>query len=608
MGLEDKANGAAGTISPDITKEMQAAARQRYVFNPKFTKLVGNFTAQDKILEGKPIQKIAEDIMKKYPEEDEGTSLLTLRKQEPETFCILQPDLHGSYATWQNRLNSLFTEYMKGKNAYLGILGDPNHPLLEQREDGNLVTVPIDIKLVPERTDLDTLMKREKELREKYNKIAIPKERDDIRKELAVIIGNIMFKKNLAIKDEEHERFVMLPYRDGTLQIISDFTALAQMLPGKVFMVDGDHDKCLRTPGFEIFKGDINFAYFEKEPGRFTPEEMAYIRNELNKQKPVAMTENGFLLLHGGPLKINNKKELENIVRDHKTPTRDGTYPDEETYQKRLKNWYENTVEGRLIMGHEEEKETGDEIEKDGKIVKEVISFRTYKDSEISQTLEATGANAIIGAHSGNHDILIVHEDGTEIQHRSGVEGLLDLDGMMLIAGPESRDGNKARDGQDRTGLGKYENCGVIDLGAEFEKSFYRGRTVEDATLYPLRKKRKTQIAVPDISKTEPASQASGKTTLKLTLIVDQIADAIKVVFEEDEGWHPELYENFVRRNLPEYRDQERNGKVDEQTLSDWKDTLIYLKTRPLKKTAQFGMKKGDYIQLLAPKARRLFI
>ena len=210
MALE---NTISGANSSDPVKEMQIAARQRVIFNRNFTSLFGDFSFADKTLKEKSIAEVAEDIMKKYPEESNETSLLRLKKQEPGTSLLLMADLHGDYRSWKYIANSLLAEYAEGKNAYLGILGDPNHPLMEQLENGEVAALPINNKLVPTDTELSALVKREQDL---FAKIKIPsitpKEREEIRTELRTVLGLKMYKKNLAIKDEEHNRFVLLPY------------------------------------------------------------------------------------------------------------------------------------------------------------------------------------------------------------------------------------------------------------------------------------------------------------------------------------------------------------------------------------------------------------
>lgn len=100
--------------------------------------------------------------------------------------------------------------------------------------------------------------------------------------------------------------------------------------------------------------------------------------------------------------------------------------------------------------------------------------------------------------------------------------------------------------------------------------------------------------------------ESPAKETLESKLIVDQIADALWIVFEEDRGWDPGLYEVF-KENLPKYRDLERAGKIDERKLQHWRDTRDYFRSRKMKNVFQYRMKPKDFLVLLEEGGQELF-
>ncbi len=431
----------------------------------------GNPGYLENILEGEKF----EDFAKKHYIEPSGSKLMELGKQNGVLRCVA--DLHANYTDWRTIVRDLLIKPLReGENAFLCFMGDINDPLFEYDKEGNDVERPFGNKE-----------------------------------------GKEMFEKKLAIEDDYSKRYVFLAYPDDSATILREFFWLRHFLGDRIILLDGDHEKQLRTPGFEVFKSNVDLT--ELTLKKLNDKEKQYVRTHLEKLPAVLKTANGYVLMHAGPVPMaESLDDIRNLRRDNETPLRKPGENDDD-YERRKINWIENTIEGRLIFGKSEKRDSrageGD--------------YRIYSDEEIKKTLDSLEAGVIISGHSGTAPL--IHDTGDEeIPHVIGVNKMLDLDGQIIIATTEGFGCNKPRSGENRRGPNNYGIYLAIDLNEAFG-SVYVGDLGDIPSPYYLKKSKKTQVAVKE----------------KTVMPFDRCSSAMKALCDR-KGFPLKLYETFVEK------------------------------------------------------------
>jgi len=479
------------------------------VFDPSFENLVPNFRYLDHILQGKRL----EDLAKNWYIEPSPKKALTIPKQEG--LLYFAADVQGCLTDWQMLVSTWLRSLANGENAYFVSLGDLNDALPE-----------LDEQFAP------------------------------VCRQLEDKVGIEMHQRNLAIKDEENNRFMILAYPENSVQIDAQAIALRQLFGDRFAVVDADHEKQLRTPGFEIFKYNVNLTNHVRR--KLSPEEAEYLRNELDKQPAVVKTENGYLFLHAGPLsKATPWKTLENLVRDHITPLKkDGE--EEAAYTRRKIEWIEDSVEGRLIFGHS--------VEKDVKFRGGEGTYRVYADEEIEKTSEGASSDGkkvslIISGHSGTAPL--IHKTETdEIPYINGVDKYQQIGKQLIVATTEGAGCEKARSGENREGPNEYGVYGAIDLNEEFG-TVYFGRLGEERSMTIFLTKNEVRSKVPTIIE---------KTTEKT--IAEKLEEQMKACCYEKKWFREDLYKTFIK-NMPLLKENLQRGVIKEKILESAIKKLI---------------------------------
>lgn len=475
---------------------MESAAQTHAVLNEEFRSLVPDLNSLQPILKGKPLEELAE----RWYVKPSGKSAFEIpRTKKEEGILYLGADLHGCRIDQDMLVKIWINDLVEGRDSYLGFLGDMGDPIVQIGKEGDPVTKPIDDKE-----------------------------------------GIDMYKRGLAVKDEEKKRFVFLPYPDNSIQVIANFLALTKLFGSRIFIVDGDHEKQLRASGFEVIKGGVDLTYHIL--GRLSLKEAEYLKNALNKQPAAVKTENGYLFLHAGPVPmLKSFDELENLVRDHKTPLRKEDDTDE-SYEKRKIDWINNTIEGRLNFGRLEKK--GDDYQ------------RIYSDEEIEKTLRAADAQLIISGHSGNARFIHQSETG-EITHE-GVNEKLALGRQVILGTTEAIGCTEPRSGKDRDGLNNYGVYAGINLAENFG-TVYLGKLGSD--LYP------------DLTF---SAYKPKKQTAKPLDIIDRVDAEMKKLCDR-KAFPQNAYETFKK-----YKRLIQQEVPEDDLLADWN----YLKTNKSRNTA----------------------
>lgn len=504
------------------------------ILNPKFQTLKPDFSYLKELLQGKNLS----DLGAKFHEPIPDARAFVIESGEGNVYVA--GDLHGNLTDFRGVVAPFIADLAKGIKSWL-VIQDFVDPLFEYKKDKLVVL-------------------------------------SENHKDAASFI-----KRRIVLHDKDNKRLIALAYQDNSIAVLSEFLGLRKLFGNLVSAVASDHLKSLLHPNYEMYKNQFDFTNHVNS--QLTPEEREFAKTALHKNPGAIKTENGYLIMHAGPVPmLKSWRELEELVYEYPLKRSDFPKGEEGTteYGEKKRAWANGTIEGRLIFGRRD-------FNRECKGVK-LKRIRVYSDEEIRKTLEGASndrsgveARKIIAGHTGA--VHFIHETSDEELYRPPmVSKIREVGDLVIVHTTEGEHCEYPRSGENRDGPNNHGIYLRIPLNEEFGR-VYLGKLGKPANTALDLKKNASKKQEKPIEKEEESVPT------KLD-IVDQISkETLRLV--RINGFHPDLHYTFLKRKS-KVRKLNEEGVISDEMLEE---TLKTLQNSEAKNCYPLLSEKGPYIR-----------